>query len=129
MPAYEDIASKFFEHFVAITDAINTLGGTGLWDPQDGFYLRPACSSTIVTTPLRVRSLVGLIPIFAVENLVCDQIDHLAGFKKRMDWFLKHRKDLAKFIAFMTDEDQHLHYLLAIPSKEKLTSAVEIRAG
>ena len=67
-PVCEDVASKFFEHFVAISDAINTLGGTGLWDEEDGFYydhVRTAHS----TVPLKVRTMVGLIPLLAVEVL------------------------------------------------------------
>ena len=59
-PAYEDIASKFFEHFVAIADAMNTLGGNGLWDERGRLLLRPAAASTAARSPLRVRSMVGL---------------------------------------------------------------------
>ena len=67
-PVYEDIASKFFEHFVAIADAMNTLGGTGLWNEEDGFYYDQLRTSAL-TMPLKVRSMVGLIPLFAVEVL------------------------------------------------------------
>ena len=67
-PAYEDMASKFFEHFVAIADAMNTLGGTGLWDEEDGFYYDQLHVDG-PDIPLRIRSLVGLIPLFAVEVL------------------------------------------------------------
>ncbi len=119
-PAYEDMASKFFEHFVAIADAMNSLGGTGLWDEADGFYydlLRMGGSST----PLRVRSLVGLIPLFAVEVLDQDVIDKLPGFKKRMTWFLENRKDLAENIAYMASKNGGGKRLLAIPSKDRLT--------
>ena len=73
-PAYEDIASKFFEHFVAIADAMNTLGGTGLWNEEDGFYY-DQLSLDGKATPLKVRSLVGLIPLIAVENLEEEQIE------------------------------------------------------
>src|SRR5207247_10464262 len=93
-PAYEDVASKFFEHFVAIIDAINTLGGTGLWDEQDGFYYDQLHVNG-QSIPLRIRSLVGLIPLIAVEVLEEDSINRLPGFKKRMQWFLDHRKVLA----------------------------------
>src|ERR687883_1247151 len=87
-PAYEDIASKFFEHFIAITDAMNTLGGYGLWDEADGFYydqLRTAEK----TEPLRLRSMVGLVPLLAVEVLEEEIIDRLPGFRKRLLWFLR----------------------------------------
>jgi hypothetical protein len=122
---YEDIASKFFEHFVAIVDAMNTLGGTGLWDEQDGFYYDQLYLDG-KSIPLRVRSMVGMIPLFAVEVLEGNVVDRLAGFRKRMDWFLKNRKDLARHISYMkpsdagADDKNHVHYLLAIPSQQRL---------
>ncbi len=119
-PAYEDLASKFFEHFVAITDAINTLGGTGLWDETDGFYY-DQLHVDHTHMPLRIRSLVGVIPLFAVEILEENVLERLPGFRKRMDWFLEHRSDLARHISYMMVEGGgHGHRLLAIPSKERL---------
>ncbi|MFP4581467.1 MAG: MGH1-like glycoside hydrolase domain-containing protein [Candidatus Sumerlaeia bacterium] len=121
--ATEDVASKFFEHFIAITDAMNSLGGNGLWDEEDGFYY-----DQIITngepTPMRLRSMVGLVPILAVEVLEDKVIDQLPGFKKRMNWFLNNRPDLASGIAYMErnrpDGSNHALRLLAIPSKERL---------
>jgi hypothetical protein len=120
-PAYEDVASKFFEHFVAIADAMNTLGGSGLWDEADGFYYDQLHLDG-QTIPLRVRSMVGIIPLFACENLEQDIIDRLPGFAGRMRWFLENRPDLAKHIAYMAEkrEDGHGHRLLAIPSRVRL---------
>jgi hypothetical protein len=122
-PAYEDIASKFFEHFVSIVDAINTLGGSGLWDGVDGFYYDHIRSDGH-STPLRVRSAVGLIPLLAAEVFVQNRIDRLPGFAKRMRWFLEHRPDLAKNIAYMECTEHPTgcddHYLLAVPSRERL---------
>ncbi len=121
-PATEDMASKFFEHFVAIADAINTLGGTGLWDEEDGFYYDQLHVDGQVI-PLRVRSLVGLLPLIAVEVLEEEIIAKLPGFRKRMNWFLEHRKDLAQHIAYMETEGaeaQHGHRLLAIPCRDRL---------
>jgi hypothetical protein len=121
-PAYEDIASKFFEHFVHIVDAINTLGGNGLWNDDDGFYYDQLCTDDH-TTPLKIRSTVGLLPMIACEVLERDIIDKLPGFSKRMQWFLKHRPDLSKHIAYMESSgvDRGDHYLLAIPSRQRLT--------
>jgi hypothetical protein len=116
-PAYEDMASKFFEHFVGIADAINTVGGTGLWDEADGFYY-DQISLHGSSTPLRVRSMVGLLPLIAVEVLEDEVIDHLPAFKKRMQWFLENRKDLAGQVSFATG--RHGHALLAIPSRTRL---------
>ena len=124
-PAYEDVASKFFEHFVAITDAMNTLGGTGLWDETDGFYYDQLHANDM-HTPLRIRSLVGLVPLFACEIIEDEVIAKLPGFRKRMDWFLRNRPDLGRHIAYMEEEPDgdgvpgHSHRLLAIPSRERL---------
>ena len=117
-PAYEDMASKFFEHFVQITDAMNHLGGTGLWDEEDGFYY-DQLHLRRRAVPLRVRSMVGLIPLCAAEFIACDVIQKLPGFKKRMEWFLRYRQDLAGQTSFM--QRQKDGYLLAIPSRQRLT--------
>ena len=119
-PVYEDMASKFFEHFVAIADAMNTLGDKGLWDERDGFYYDELTIHG-ETTPLRVRSLVGLMPLLAVEILDQATIDRLPGFARRMAWFLENRRDLARHIGYMEHEGcQAGLRLLAIPSRERL---------
>jgi hypothetical protein len=122
-PSYDDVASKFFEHFVAIADAMNALGDGGLWDEEDGFYYdQLRCNGG--AQRLKIRSIVGLIPIFAVEVLEDDLLHELPGFRKRMDWFLKHRRDLARHIAYLEcdcdDGTKHGHRLLAIPSRPRL---------
>jgi hypothetical protein len=111
------VASKFFEHFVAIADAMNTLGGHGLWDEEDGFYYDQVRTAD-QTLPLKIRSVVGLIPLLAVEVLDQEVIDRLPGFRKRLDWFLENRRDLYHHISLMQSVDGHR--LLAIPSKERL---------
>ncbi|MGH9884521.1 MAG: MGH1-like glycoside hydrolase domain-containing protein, partial [bacterium] len=120
-PAYEDMASKFFEHFVAIADAMNNLGGSGLWDEEDGFYYDRLHVDTR-EIPLRVRSLVGLVPLFAAEILEDEAINRLPAFARRLRWFLENRKDLARHIAYFEADGHggHGHHLLAIPSKERL---------
>src|SRR6266542_3269411 len=125
-PAYEDVASKFFEHFVAITDSINTLGGTGLWEEEDGFYYDQLHVDGR-HFPLKLRSMVGLVPLFAVEVLEESVIAKLPGFRKRMQWFLENRTDLARHISYMEGRlgDVHGHRLLAIPSKERLARVLE----
>ena len=130
--AYEDMASKFFEHFVQISDAFNHLDGTGLWDEQDGFYYDRVTQGDQHIT-VRTRSLVGLLPLIAVEVLSLSQIQSLPGFSKRFHWFLKHQPDLSshlvrqgegssekillmlttpdrlkRILGFLTDEDEFL---------------------
>jgi hypothetical protein len=120
-PAYEDVASKFFEHFLAIADAINTLGGTGLWSEDDGFYYDQLHVGD-EHTPLRVRSLVGVIPLIAVQVLEDAKFAHLRGFRKRMGWFLENRRDLTREIACMRPKEMGdgTRRLLAIPTRERL---------
>ena len=127
-PAAEDIASKFFEHFVYIADAINTIGGTGLWDEEDGFYYDQLYVDGR-RIPLRVRSMVGLIPLFTVQVLSDELIDGLTGFQKRLDWFLTFRRDLAKHISYMETRDENAsrgRHLLAIPSRQRLERVLRI---
>jgi hypothetical protein len=118
-PAYEDIASKFFEHFVAIADAMNSFGGSGLWNEEDGFYY----DQILINghhIPLRIRSMVGIVPLFAVEALEAEDIGHMPGFVKRMNWFLQNRRDLASQVSYMVSDDGGLRRLLAIPARSRL---------
>ncbi|HET7226624.1 MAG TPA: glucosidase [Candidatus Eisenbacteria bacterium] len=126
--AYEDVASKFFEHFVAISDAMNMLGGTGLWNEQGGFYYDQVHMDGSVL-PLELRSMVGLIPLIAVEVLEERVIDKLPGFRRRMQWFLDHRPDLTQCITCMersAGETVRGHRLLAIPSRERLERVLPV---
>jgi hypothetical protein len=124
-PAYEDMASKFFEHFVQIVDAMNTLGGTGLWDEQDGFYYDQIQFDHHVV-PLKTRSLVGLLPLIAVEVLDEDVCQRLPGFSKRMRWFLENRPELSRHIS--SGGPGCGHRLLAIPSREQLRRVLGVHA-
>ena len=118
-PAYEDVASKFFEHFVAIADAMNTLDGEGLWDEHDGFYYdRMQVDGR--TVRLAIRSLVGIIPLFAVEVLDDRVMGNLPGFRKRLQWFLDNRHDLARQVSYLDSSQGGTRRLLAIPSRNRL---------
>ena len=95
-PAYEDVASKFFEHFVYIAHAVDTPGtGINLWDEADGFYY-DVLHSDGTAYPMKVRSMVGLIPLFAVETLEPEVVDKLPGFKRRMQWFIDHHPEFRR---------------------------------
>lgn len=120
--AYADMASKFFEHFIQICDAMNAAGGCGLWDEADGFYYDQLHVPGKPTQIMRIRSLVGLLPLAAVEVLDSRVIDRLPGFRKRFDWFLENRKDLAQHISWTRSAcaDGIERWLLALPSKERL---------
>ncbi|MCA9044209.1 MAG: glucosidase [Planctomycetaceae bacterium] len=119
-PAYEDMASKFFEHYVAIAEAMNSLDGKGLWDEEDGFYYDHIHMHGH-GTPLKIRSIVGIIPLFTVDVLYDRVIDKLPGFRKRMDWFLRNRPDLHNFMTYMEHQESGEGLrLLAIPTRERL---------
>ena len=122
------MASKFFEHFIDIADAMNSLGGTGLWDEEDGFYYDQLKVEGQMI-PLRTRSLVGLLPLIAVEILETEKIDKLPGFKKRMEWFLNYRKDLAQLITYCEVCPCTGNRMLAIPTRERLQRALALHAG
>jgi hypothetical protein len=100
-PVYEDLASKFFEHFLYIAEALNDIGGTGipLWDEEDEFFYDVLHLPNGEVQKLKVRSLVGLMPLLAVETIEPDLLMQLPGFKRRMDWFLNHRPDLAGLVS------------------------------
>ena len=113
-PVYEDVASKFFEHFLHIANAMNTLGGTGLWDEQDGFYHDRLHLPDGSAFPMKVRSMVGLIPLFAVDTLEPAYLEKLPGFRGRLEWFVRNRADLCCNLASMTLEGMGDRRLLSI---------------
>jgi hypothetical protein len=100
-PVYGDVASKFFEHFIYISDAMNNLGdeNSELWNERDGFYYDVLHLEDKRNIPVKVRSMVGLIPLFAVETVEEKWLDHLPELKKRTAWFLENRADLTGDIA------------------------------
>jgi len=120
-PAYEDVASKFFEHFVYIAHAVHDLGSQGinLWDETDGFYY-DVLHGNGDAHRLRVRSMVGLIPLFAVETLEPEAIDRLAGFKRRMQWFIDNHPEFREHVETFTKPGGGVRRLLAIVGRREL---------
>ena len=113
-PPYEDTASKFFEHFLYIADAMNRIGGISLWDDNDGFYYDAISFPDGSRKPLKVRSLVGLVPLLGVAVLEPKTIEKLPGFEKRLQWFINNRPDLKKNVACMVTEGVEAKRLLAL---------------
>jgi len=119
-PAYEDVASKFFEHFVYIAKAMNELGdGLALWDEQDGFYYDVLHTDGDVRQ-LKVRSMVGLIPLFAVETLEPEIVDRLPGFRRRMQWFIDNRPEFRSHLTTTSTPSGGVRRLLAIVRRPQL---------
>ncbi|MCA9830114.1 MAG: glucosidase [Dehalococcoidia bacterium] len=121
-PVYEDVATKFFEHFLYIAAALNNIGGHGiqLWDEEDQFFYDVVHEPSGASMPLKVRSLVGLIPLLAVETIEPDILDRLPGFRRRLEWFLANRPDLADLVASMDSPGQGERRLLALVQGERL---------
>lgn len=121
-PAYEDVASKFFEHFVNISHAMNYRGGEdlSLWDEEDGFYYDALYMPDGSKHFLKVRSMVGLVPLFAVETLEPEIVDRLPGFKRRMQWFMDNNPDAPQRVE-MTQHSAHgVRRLLSLVNRPQL---------
>jgi hypothetical protein len=129
-PAYSDMASKFFEHYVAIAEAMNSLDGTGLWDEQDGFYYDHLYIENH-GIPMRIRSLVGLIPLLTGVILEDAVTDKLPGFNRRTQWFLENRGDLTNHMTYLESEDADsdgvpCRRMLAIPSEDRFRRLLSV---
>jgi hypothetical protein len=113
---YEDIASKFFEHFLSIAEAMSSMlkSGIGLWDEEDKFYYDVLNLPNDERVRIRIRSMVGLIPLFAVETLEPELLEKLPGFHKRLEWYLSHRPDLAKLVSHWQSPGQGERRLLSL---------------
>ena len=124
---YEDVASKFFEHFVFISDAMNNLGEecTELWNERDGFYY-DVLHLDGHQFPIKLRSLVGLIPLFAVETLEAEWLELLHDFRRRSRWFLENKTELTDQIACMQEPGQNDRRLLALVNKERLRRVLAV---
>ena len=120
-PAYEAVATKFFEHFIYIAAAINEpIDGRGLWDAEDGFFYDKLHLADGKTMPMKVRSFVGLIPLFAVETLEPDLLEILPNFRRRMEWFVKYRPKLTAAVASLTEPGVKGRRLLTLVDRYKL---------
>lgn len=127
-PSYEDVASKFWEHFLYIAHAMNNRGEDeiSLWDETDGFFYDVLHLPAGKPYPMKVRSMVGLIPLFAVETLEPELLDRLPDFKRRMEWFISNRSDLTKNVACMRTPGNAERRLLSIVDQEKLRSVLRL---
>ncbi|MEM6835782.1 MAG: glucosidase [Cyanobacteria bacterium P01_C01_bin.120] len=121
-PVYEDMATKFFEHFIYIADAMNHMGGgkTELWDDEDGFFYDVLHLPHSESLKLKVRSMVGLIPLFAIETLEPETLDKLPGFKARLEWFEVNRPHLSHNVPSFFENGVGKRRLLAIVRPDKL---------
>lgn len=118
---YEDMASKFFQHFILITHAMNQAGGSGLWDEEDGFYY-DLLETEGRHDPLRVRSLVGLVPLLAVAIVPKSYLKRLPDFSRRVAWFYHHRSHMTHhFVGFKEIENPASSgCLLSLSSRDHL---------
>jgi Mannosylglycerate hydrolase MGH1-like glycoside hydrolase domain len=125
--AYQDIATKFFEHFLMIGGAMTNLGGEGLglWDDEDNFFYDWLIMSNGEATPLRLRSLVGLIPIFAVEVVDATLLKKTPLFVKRLGWYLRYRPKLAALVSHWNKPGADDRRLLAITRAFRFSKLLE----
>ncbi len=118
---YEDTATKFFEHFLHIAEALNSCGpdGQGLWDEEDGFYYDILHQNGKDPVKLKVRSMVGIIPLFAVEVLDEKMLEKTPHFKRRMEWIFKNRPQQARHVSYQENDGQKKR-ILSLVSQERL---------
>jgi hypothetical protein len=123
-PCYEDVASKFWEHFIYIANAMSHRGheGMGLWNGEDGFFYDVLKMPDGSHFPMKIRSMVGLIPLFAVETLEPEVLTKLPDFKRRLEWFIDNRPDLTENLACMRTEGEGERRLLSIANQDQLRS-------
>lgn len=121
-PVYQDIATKFFEHFLHIAEAMNNIGnqGLGLWDEEDGFYYDVLNLSDNQKVKLKVRSMVGLIPLFAIEILEPELLEKTPEFKKRLEWYMRYKPELASLVACWETEGKGARRLVSLVSQKRL---------
>jgi mannosylglycerate hydrolase MGH1-like protein len=126
-PAYEGLASKFLEHFAYISRAMNNIAGQDiqLWNREDGFYYDVLRLSNGRSFPMRVRSLVGLFPLFAVETIESEVIDTLPGFKQRMQWFIDNLPEFSECIETRTTATA-IRRFLSLVSQERLRRVLTV---
>ena len=130
-PAYEDVASKFWEHFLNIAHAMgggSLHGGRGhhLWDEEDGFFYDVLHLPDDSRRPMKIRSLVGLIPLLAVQTLEPDVLRQLEGFHRRLEWFVDHRPDLIASVACMRTRGHQERRLLSIVDGTQLRRVLRV---
>ena len=124
--SYEDIASKFFEHFLYIAYAINEDDWRrGLWDERDGFYYDQLVLDDR-REPMRVRSMVGLLPLLAVETLQPQLLERLPAFRRRLEWFMANRPELAENVASLQTEGMQARRLLALLGPARLERILHV---
>jgi len=127
-PAYQDLASKFWEHFLHIGHAIGHQGkgrNLDLWHDDDGFFYDTLHLPGGERSPLKVRSMVGLIPLFAVETLEPETLERLPDFRRRLEWFIANRPDLTDSVACMRTEGQQERRLLSVVGPHRLRRVLE----
>ena len=126
-PVYQDIATKFFEHFLRISSAMHNCGGRGvsLWNEEDGFYYDVIHLPDGKLIPLKVRSLVGLLPLLAVETMDSDLLEKLPVFTRRMDWFIGNHHDAHFNVACIYTAGAQQRRLLSILTKERLVRVLK----
>jgi mannosylglycerate hydrolase MGH1-like protein/glycosyl hydrolase family 63 len=124
---YEDIASKFFEHFLSIAEAMGCMynDGAGLWDERDQFFYDVLNLPDDAHVRLRIRSAVGLIPLFAVETLEPELLDKLPGFRRRLEWFLEHRPELAALVSHWQEPGRGERRLLSLLRGHRMTELLK----
>jgi len=121
-PAYEDVASKFWEHYVFIANAMNSEDdpGKSLWDEEDGFFYDQLISEQLERMPIRARTMVGFVPLFGAWTVPMETFDRFLSFQRRRDWFIKHRPSLVHSVGPMVVPGINNNLMLGLVREDQL---------
>lgn len=120
--AYESLATKFFQHYIYVGAAMKNMGGRdySLWDEKDGFFYDVLRYPDGSFHKFRVRSLVGLIPLYAIERLEMDWVEPFSEFKSNLEWFVRNRQDIVQRCCHLVEHNGMKVYVLAIVDEDQL---------
>jgi mannosylglycerate hydrolase MGH1-like protein len=121
-PIYEDVASKFWEHYIFIANSMNSVRNPlmSLWDEEDGFFYDHLISRQHEPIPIRARTMVGFVPMFGASTVAADTFDHYPDFQRRRKWFIEHRPDLVESVGAMVAPGPNKSLILGLVRTDQL---------
>ena len=127
-PVYEDVASKFWEHYVYVANAMNSRHdrATSLWDEEDGFFYDHLISRDREPLPLRARTMVGFVPMFGAATVPADTFERYPEFNRRREWFIAHRPDLVDAVGPMVVPGPNDNLILGLVRPDQLRRMLSV---
>ena len=119
-PPFQDLASKFWEHYIYIANALNSKNGPSLWDEKDGFFYDTLISARGLCMPVRARTMVGFVPLFGASTVPADTFARYPAFQRRRQWFIEHRPQLLESVEPMVVPGANNRVIMGMVRKDQL---------